>query len=169
MSAKKEIYKPSADLVKAAHIDAEKYELLYNQSINSRSCLVLEENFSPFILVSKTNENKNTSFDGDVSIKWYEDGILNACYNCVDRHLPEKANDIALIWEGDDPNDSLHITYVTLQSEVSKLSNALKSRNVKKGDRVLYTTGGYMPLTRLKSRLIIGKVKCTGVRLMRVR
>ncbi len=85
---------------------------------------------------------KNASFDGDVSIKWYEDGVLNACYNCVDRHLPSKANDVALIWEGDDPNDTQKITYSTLKSEISKLANALKTCGVKKGDRVTI----YMPM-----------------------
>ena len=85
---------------------------------------------------------KNTSFDGDVSIKWYEDGVLNACYNCVDRHLPEKENDVALIWEGDDPNDDVKITFGQLKSEVSKLANALKARGVKKGDPITI----YMPM-----------------------
>lgn len=90
----------------------------------------------------KPTKIKNTSFDEDVSIKWYEDGVLNACYNCVDRHLPEKANDVALIWEGDDPNADAKITFAQLKSEVSKLANALKARGVKKGDPVTI----YMPM-----------------------
>src|SRR5690606_35918026 len=85
---------------------------------------------------------KNASFDGNVSIKWYEDGILNACHNCVDRHLPERANQTALIREGDDPKDSSLITYARLKDEVCKLANALKSRGVKMGDRVTI----YMPM-----------------------
>ncbi len=85
---------------------------------------------------------KNTSFEGDISIKWYENGVLNACYNCVDRHLPEKSDDIALIFEGDEPTDSKGVTYAQLKAEVSKLANALKQRGVKKGNRVTI----YMPM-----------------------
>ena len=85
---------------------------------------------------------KNSSFEGDISINWYEDGTLNACYNCVDRHLPEKKNDIALIWEGDNPNDSKSITYGELYEEVCRFANVLKSRGVKKGSRVTI----YMPM-----------------------
>ncbi|HEY8963498.1 MAG TPA: acetate--CoA ligase [Alphaproteobacteria bacterium] len=85
---------------------------------------------------------KNTRFAPDVSIRWYEDGILNACYNCIDRHLTERANDVAIIWEGDDPSQSKKITFQELKSEVCKLANALKARGVKKGDRVTI----YMPM-----------------------
>ncbi len=85
---------------------------------------------------------KNTSFEGDVSIKWFEDGTLNACVNCVDRHLPEKADDVALIWEGDDPNVSANITYGQLHENVCRLAGGLRSRGVKKGDRVTI----YMPM-----------------------
>lgn len=141
MSTEKEIYPPLADFAASAHVDAAKYETLYNQSIQD------PDNFWGGIAqrldwFQKPTTIKNTSFDGDVSIKWYEDGALNACYNCVDRHLPAKANDVALIWEGDDPQDSLSITYATLKSEISKLSNAMKERGVKKGDRVTI----YMPM-----------------------
>jgi len=85
---------------------------------------------------------KNTSFENDVSIKWYEDGTLNACYNCIDRHLPHKQNDVALIWEGDDPNCSKSKTYGELYDEVCRFANVLKSRGVKKGSRVTI----YMPM-----------------------
>lgn len=85
---------------------------------------------------------KNTDFTGDVSIKWFEDGTLNACVNCVDRHLPEKENDTALIFEGDDPSESAHITYGELLGHVSKFGNVLKKQGVKKGDRVTI----YMPM-----------------------
>lgn len=62
---------------------------------------------------------KNTSFEGDISIKWYEDGILNASYNCIDRHLPHRSNQTALIFEGDDPSDDKKITYAELKDHVS--------------------------------------------------
>src|SRR5262249_38596023 len=71
-----------------------------------------------------------------------EDGVLNASYNCIDRHLPKRANQTAIIWEGDDPSQSRHITYRELHDEVCKLANILRNRNVAKGDRVTI----YLPM-----------------------
>lgn len=141
MSKEKEIYNPPSDLAVFAHINEKKYEELYKESIKNPDKFwgKIGERLDWF---KKPKKIKNTSFDGDVSIKWYEDGVLNACYNCVDRHLPQKENDVALIWEGDDPNDDLRITYGVLKTEVCKLANALKERGVKKGDRVTV----YMPM-----------------------
>lgn len=85
---------------------------------------------------------KNTNFNGDVSIKWYEDGSLNACVNCVDRHLSTRAMQTALIWEGDSPSEQKHISYAELYSEVCRFANVLKKHNVKKGDRVTI----YLPM-----------------------
>ncbi|MEQ9123284.1 MAG: AMP-binding protein, partial [Alphaproteobacteria bacterium] len=86
---------------------------------------------------------RNVSYDAkDLSIKWYEDGTLNVSANCIDRHLPRKANDVAIIWEGDDPKDHKRITYQQLHDEVCRLANAMKSRGVGKGDRVCI----YMPM-----------------------
>ncbi len=85
---------------------------------------------------------KNTSFDGDVSIKWFEDGTLNASYNCIDRHLQLRADQTAILWEGDDPKDSKHVSYSELHQNVCRLANVLKSLGVKKGDRVTI----YMPM-----------------------
>src|SRR6185312_511677 len=86
---------------------------------------------------------KNAAYGpGDVSIKWFEDGTLNAAYNCIDRHLDKRAKQTAIIWEGDDPKDSKHITYQELHDEVCKFANILRNRNVEKGDRVTI----YMPM-----------------------
>jgi acetyl-CoA synthetase len=85
---------------------------------------------------------KNTSFSGDVSIRWFEDGVLNVCSNCVDRHLPARANQTALIWEGDNPNEQQHITYAALHEQVCRFANVLRSHGVKKGDRVTI----YLPM-----------------------
>src|ERR1700757_1825664 len=79
---------------------------------------------------------KNTSFTGDVSIKWFEDGTLNASANCLDRHLAERGDQVALIWEGDDPQDSRRITYAEAHAETCRMANVLKAHGVKKGDRV---------------------------------
>ncbi len=85
---------------------------------------------------------KNTSFDGDVSIKWFEDGTLNVAYNCIDRHLALRADQTAILWEGDDPKDSKHVSYAELHQNVCRLANVLTTLGVKKGDRVTI----YMPM-----------------------
>jgi acetyl-CoA synthetase len=85
---------------------------------------------------------KNTSFTGDVSIKWFEDGTLNVAANCIDRHLATRGDQVAIIWEPDTPGPARHITYRELHDQVSRLANVLKSRGVRKGDRVTI----YLPM-----------------------
>lgn len=86
---------------------------------------------------------KNVSWDPDnLSIKWFEDGALNVSANCIDRHLAKRGEQTAIIWEGDNPADSKHITYLQLHAEVCKFANVLKARGVQKGDRVTI----YMPM-----------------------
>ncbi|MBS9721513.1 acetate--CoA ligase [Tianweitania sp. BSSL-BM11] len=85
---------------------------------------------------------KNTSFDGDVSIRWFEDGETNVAANCIDRHLAERGDQVAIIWEGDDPKDDRKITYREMHDQVCRLSNVLKENGVEKGDRVTI----YMPM-----------------------
>src|SRR5579871_1922664 len=86
---------------------------------------------------------KNVSWDpANLFIKWFEDGALNVSANCIDRHLAKRADQTAIIWEGDDPSDSKHITYRQLHAEVCRFANVLKARGVKKGDRVTI----YMPM-----------------------
>ena len=135
------VFPPSAEIIKNAWVDAAKYKDMYARSVNDPDGFWGEvaERLDWF---KKPTKIKNTSFDGDVSIKWYEDGVINACYNCVDRHLPARANQTALIWEGDNPAESKKITYAQLKDGVCQLANALKERGVKKGDRVTI----YMPM-----------------------
>jgi len=86
---------------------------------------------------------KDVSYDRDnFHIRWYADGVLNVSANCIDRHLPHRANDVAIIWEGDDPADSRKITYGELHAEVCRMANVLKAKGVKKGDRVTI----YLPM-----------------------
>ncbi|MBU6448946.1 MAG: acetate--CoA ligase [Rhodospirillales bacterium] len=85
---------------------------------------------------------KNTSFQGNVSIKWFEDGTLNASANCLDRHLAERGDQVAIIWEGDDPESSLKVTYRELHEQVCRLANVLTARGIKKGDVVTI----YLPM-----------------------
>ncbi|MER9298873.1 acetate--CoA ligase [Mesorhizobium sp. M0621] len=85
---------------------------------------------------------KNTSFDGKVSIKWFEDGLTNVSVNCIDRHLKKRGNQTAIVWEGDNPYDDKKITYNELYEHVCRLANVMKKHGVKKGDRVTI----YMPM-----------------------
>ncbi|TMK07125.1 MAG: acetate--CoA ligase [Alphaproteobacteria bacterium] len=84
----------------------------------------------------------NASFTGDVSIRWYEDGTLNASANCIDRHLAKRGDQTAILWEGDDPAEDRRVTYRELHDSVCRLANALKAKGVKKGDRVTI----YLPM-----------------------
>jgi acetyl-CoA synthetase len=122
-------------------IDPAAYERLYQRSLAEPDAFWGEQGkivdwIKPYTKV------KNTRFTDGVSIKWYEDGTLNAAANCIDRHLATKANDIAIIWEGDDPGVSRKISYAELHEQVSRLANVLKDRGVKKGDRVTI----YLPM-----------------------
>ncbi len=85
---------------------------------------------------------KNASFTGNVSIKWFEDGTLNASQNCIDRHLATRADQTAILWEGDSPSEQRHVSYAELHENVCRLANVLKAHGVKKGDRVTV----YMPM-----------------------
>lgn len=124
-----------------AHIDAERYKAMYQRSLDDPDGFWGE--MANTFLDWDQPWNKVVSQDfstGDV--QWFAGGKLNVSYNCIDRHLPERADQTAFIWEGDDPNDSKHISYAQLKDEVCKLANVLKSRGVKKGDRVCL----YMPM-----------------------
>ncbi len=85
---------------------------------------------------------KSVDFTGDVSIRWYEDGVLNASVSCLDRHLATRGEQVAIIWEGDDPSSDAKVTYRELHAQVCKLANAMRALGVKKGDRVCI----YLPM-----------------------
>jgi acetyl-CoA synthetase len=136
-----EKFNPPSSLQQSAHVTADSYRQLYEQSISEpdkfwgEMAKRLTWDRFPTII-------KNASFKDDVSIRWYEDGVLNACYNCVDRHLPARAEKIALIFEGDNPDETLSITYAELKNHICRLANCLKANGVKRGDRVTI----YMPM-----------------------
>ena len=136
------VYGVSADWARRAYVDDAKYKTMYAQSVDNPESFWGEHGkridwFKPYTKV------KNTSYDPhNVSIKWFEDGVTNVAYNCVDRHLEKRGNQTAIIWEGDDPNESKHITYSELHSEVCKFANVLKAHGVNKGDTVTI----YLPM-----------------------
>ena len=127
---------------KRAWVDNDKYQALYQQSIDDPTTFWAEQAQKNLEWITPFTKVKNTSFEGDVSIKWFEDGELNVSVNCIDRHLPQKANQTAIIWESDDPEKATNITYQELHTQVCKCANALKELGVEKGDRVVV----YMPM-----------------------
>ena len=136
------IYDIPPEWTKRAYVDAAKYKEMYARSVKDPNGFWAEE-AKRLHWYRTPSKIKNASFGpGDVSIKWFEDGSLNAAYNCIDRHLAKRAQQTAIIWEGDDPSQSRHITYQQLHDEVCKLANILRNRNVEKGDRVTI----YMPM-----------------------
>ena len=136
------VYPVLAETARRAHADKARYQAMYEESVRNPDAFWGREAerldwIKPFTKV------KNTSFDpGAVSIKWFEDGRLNVSVNCIDRHLSKRGDQTAIIFEGDDPNDSRHITYRELHAQVCRFANVLKCHGVKRGDRVTL----YLPM-----------------------
>jgi acetyl-CoA synthetase len=129
------------DAAAKAYVSEAKYKEMYERSVKDPEGFWGEHGkridwIKPFTKV------KDTSFTGNVGIRWYWDGTLNVSANCLDRHLAKRGDQTAIIWEGDDPKDSAHITYRQAHEHVCRLANVLKARGVKKGDRVTI----YMPM-----------------------
>ena len=126
----------------SAHLTKDKYEEAYKFALDNPEAFWEKEGkrinwINPYTMVKDVTWSNN-----DVNIKWFYDGTLNASYNCIDRHLSDKSDQIAIIWEGDDPNESKKITYKELHQKVSKFANMMKHYGVQKGDRVTI----YMPM-----------------------
>jgi len=124
-----------------AWIDAAKYDAMYARSVADPEGFWAEQArridwMKPFTKV------KDVDYTGDVRIRWYYDGTLNASVNCIDRHLKARGNQTAILWEGDNPSEHKHITYRELYEHVCRLANVLKAQGAKKGDRVTI----YMPM-----------------------
>src|SRR5437879_6255655 len=129
------LFEVPAATARQALIDRAGYERMYKESLADPDKFWGEQGkrldwVKPFTKV------KNTSFTGDVQIRWFEDGTLNAAANCLDRHLAKRGDQVAIIWEADDPAKEEKITYRQLYERVCRMANVLKRHNVKKGDRV---------------------------------
>ncbi|MGA7034146.1 MAG: acetate--CoA ligase [Pseudolabrys sp.] len=136
------IYDVPADWRKRAYADGAKYKEMYARSIKDPNGFWADQ-AKRIDWIKPFSKVKNTSYDPtDVSIKWFEDGTLNVCHNCVDRHLAKRGDQTAILWEGDDPKDDKKLTYNQLHAEVCRFANVLKARGIKKGDRVTI----YMPM-----------------------
>ena len=126
----------------SAHLTKDKYEEAYNFALDNPEAFWEKEGKRINWINPYTKIKDVTWSNKDVNIKWFYDGTLNASYNCIDRHLLDKSDQIAIIWEGDDPNESKKITYKELHQKVSKFANMMKHFGVQKGDRVTI----YMPM-----------------------
>ena len=136
-----ERFKVQPDWARRAWVDDEAYRRMYKRSIEDQEGFWREHGrrldwITPYTRV------RDADYDGNVSIRWFYDGSLNACVNCVDRHLPTRGEQPAIIWEGDDPDESRTVTYRELHRAVCKLANGLKELGVRKGDAVTI----YMPM-----------------------
>jgi acetyl-CoA synthetase len=136
------LFKVPADWAKNSYVNQSSYEAKYKESINNNEKFWADEGkrihwFKPYTKVKDVIYSTKK-----VSIKWFYDGTTNVSYNCIDRHLPKRAKQTAIIFEGDDPKESKNITYQELSDEVCKLANGLKEIGIKKGDRVTI----YMPM-----------------------
>ena len=136
------IFPVTAGAAESAHVDAAAYEAMYRRSVEDPEGFWAEQAgrldwIMPFTKVKDVSWAKD-----DLHIRWFEDGTLNASANCLDRHLAKRGEQTAIIWEGDDPDLSEHITYRDLHERVCKFANVLKARGVKRGDRVTI----YLPM-----------------------
>ena len=136
------VYPVSDDWAKRAWADNDKYLEMYKASVSDPEAFWAEHG-KRLDWIKPYTKVKNTDFGyPDVSIKWFEDGTLNLSANCIDRHLEKRGDQVAIIWEGDDPKDDAKITYRQLHEQVCKLANVFKANGVKKGDRVTI----YLPM-----------------------
>ena len=139
--SEEKLYPVFAEAAANTHLTEAQYRAMYDASIADPESFWAEQARStltwstPFSSVVESNLREGQA-------KWFADGSLNVTVNCIDRHLPDRADQAAIIWEGDEPTDSLTITYSELSTRVNVMANILKSRGVKKGDRVCI----YMPM-----------------------
>jgi len=136
------VYPVSAEWSQRAFVNEAKYKEMYERSVKDPDGF-WGEHGKRIDWIKPYTKVKNTSYDPhNVSIKWFEDGTTNVAMNCIDRHLPKRANQVAIIWEGDDPSESQKITYGELSQHVNRFANVLKAQGVKKGDTVTI----YLPM-----------------------
>ena len=135
------VYPVPDAVAKRAHVDNAGYLEMYQASIDDPEAF-WGEHGKRIDWIKPYSKVREVDFTGDIKIRWYYDGTLNASANCIDRHLATRGDQTAIIWEGDDPGVSKHFTYKQLHEEVSRFANALKARGIKKGDVVTV----YMPM-----------------------
>ena len=136
------MFEPAAATIDRALITDSDYQTMYAESLADNDAFWARHG-RRIDWIKPYTEISDVSYDAaDLHIRWFSDGTLNAAANCLDRHLEERGDQTAIIWEGDDPADSRHITYAELHAEVCKFANVLKAEGAKKGDRITI----YMPM-----------------------
>jgi acetyl-CoA synthetase len=137
-----EVFRVTDEWKQRAHVTKARYEEMYARSIRDPEGFWREQ-AGRIAWIKPFTKVKDVSYDAkDLHIRWFEDGTLNVSANCIDRHLPKRADQIAIVWEGDDPKDSRAITYRELHAEVCRFANVLKAHGVTRGDRVTL----YLPM-----------------------
>ncbi|MDE2115219.1 MAG: AMP-binding protein, partial [Hyphomicrobiales bacterium] len=136
------LYPVEAQWAARAHVDAAHYEKMYAASVADPAAFWGEHGKRIDWIKPYTRVKDCSYAPGKVHIEWFGDGTTNVAANCIDRHLKTRANQTAIIFEGDDPGESRHITYAQLHEAVSRFANVLKAHGVKKGDAVTI----YMPM-----------------------
>ena len=136
------MFEPAAATIDRALITDSDYQIMYAESLADNDAFWARHG-RRIDWIKPYTEISDVSYDAaDLHIRWFSDGTLNAAANCLDRHLEERGDQTAIIWEGDDPADSRHVTYAELHAEVCKFANVLKAEGAKKGDRITI----YMPM-----------------------
>jgi acetyl-CoA synthetase len=136
-----QVFPVRSDFASTAHVNEAGYREAYDQAASNPEAFWAKE-AQRVAWIKTPTQIKNTNFTGDISIKWFEDGVLNASVSCLDRHLAERGDQTAIIWEGDNPNDSKHVTYRELHEQVCRFANVMKGLGVGRGDRVTI----YLPM-----------------------
>ena len=155
----RELFKPSEKTVSSSLINNEDYEKMYKQSVEQPE-IFWQEQAEKLKWIEPFTKVKDISFKAPkVSIKWFEDGLINASVNCIDRHLPAKANETAIIWESDDPAVHRKISYAELYNNVCKLANVYKSLGISKGDRIVL----YMPMIPQAAYAILASARIGAI------
>jgi len=136
------VYPVPPETAANAHVNADQYQAMYQRSVNDPDGFWGEQAEQFLTWFQKWDKVSQWDYTNNIDIKWFSGGKLNVSYNCLDRHLETRGDQTAIIWEADDPNVSKHITYRELHDQVCRFANVLKSRGVKKGDRVCI----YLPM-----------------------
>lgn len=151
------LYPVPEDFAANAHVNAEQYEAMYKQSVEDPETFWSQQADDYLEWFEKWDSVLDWSYDkDDLHINWFKGGKLNVSHNCLDKHLDTRGDQTAILWEGDDPSEDKKITYRELHTDVCKLSNVLKDRGVKKGDRVSI----YMPMI---PEAVVAMLACTRI------
>jgi len=130
------------EIAATAHVDAAQRRAMVDAAARDPDGFWKAEALKRVAWMKAPTKIKAADFTGDVSIRWFEDGVLNASVSCLDRHLATRGDQVAILWEGDDPNSDAKVTYRDLHARVCRLANAMRRLGVKKGDRVCI----YLPM-----------------------